>query len=227
MLFFEKGLPVIHPIEPEIGLDIVLKNLIFYVNRRMRPAGIRIFRIQSPRNFEEGDWDQGGSCQRVQPLLPDCEQVAGTGTFFLYSSACLLILWEHLWMKVLKNLVLFSTGIGVLSMAKQAISRMTGDNKVTGNNPFWLLNKDGLVTKARNNIELSAAPFVRGFGPGEIEGLGEGASLLEVVKKVKPHVLLGLSGVGGIFTEEVLKAMQESDSVWPGIFAMLNPTTNG
>ncbi|KAF6160481.1 hypothetical protein GIB67_019250 [Kingdonia uniflora] len=90
----------------------------------------------------------------------------------------------------------FSAGIGVLSMAKQAVSRMTGDNEVTGNNPFWLLEKDGLVTKARNDIELSAAPFARGFGPGEIEGLREGANLLEVVKKVKPHVLQGLSGVG-------------------------------
>ncbi|KAF6162557.1 hypothetical protein GIB67_003103 [Kingdonia uniflora] len=45
-------------------------------------------------------------------------------------------------------------------------------------------------------------------------------------KKVKPHVLLGLSGVGGIFTEKVLKAMQESDSVRPAIFAMSNPTAN-
>ncbi|KAF6141290.1 hypothetical protein GIB67_024374 [Kingdonia uniflora] len=69
MLFFEKGLPVISPIKPEIGLDIILKNMIFYVNRRMRPAGIKIFCTQSPRHLEEGDWDHGGSCQRVQPLL--------------------------------------------------------------------------------------------------------------------------------------------------------------
>uniref|UniRef100_A0A0E0EZM7 Cyclic nucleotide-binding domain-containing protein n=1 Tax=Oryza meridionalis TaxID=40149 RepID=A0A0E0EZM7_9ORYZ len=45
------------------------------------------------------------------------------------------------------------------------------------------------------------------------------------VRKVKPHVLLGLSGVGGIFNEEVLKAMKESDSPRPAIFAMSNPTT--
>ncbi|KAF6144170.1 hypothetical protein GIB67_004843 [Kingdonia uniflora] len=70
MLFFEKDLSVIPPIKPEIGLDIVLKNMILYVNKRMRPAGIRIFHTQSPRHFEEGDWDQGGPCQRVQPLLP-------------------------------------------------------------------------------------------------------------------------------------------------------------
>jgi malate dehydrogenase (decarboxylating) len=46
------------------------------------------------------------------------------------------------------------------------------------------------------------------------------------VKKVRPHVLLGLSGVGGIFNEEVLKAMRESDSCKPAIFAMSNPTLN-
>ncbi|OVA14098.1 Malic oxidoreductase [Macleaya cordata] len=119
-----------------------------------------------------------------------------------------------------------SAGIGVLNMAKQAVSRMMGNNEMPANNPFWLLDKDGLVTKERKNIDPSAAPFARGFGPGEVEGLREGASLLEVVKKVKPHVLLGLSGVGGIFNEEVLKAMRESDSTRPAIFAMSNPTMN-
>ncbi|KAG2537151.1 hypothetical protein PVAP13_9NG251700 [Panicum virgatum] len=69
------------------------------------------------------------------------------------------------------------------------------------------------------------ANFARGHGPNEIPDLHEGASLVEVVRKVKPHVLLGLSGVGGIFNEEVLKAMKESDSPRPAIFAMSNPTT--
>ena len=35
----------------------------------MPPGGIKFFRTQSPRHFEGGDWDQGGSCQRLQPLL--------------------------------------------------------------------------------------------------------------------------------------------------------------
>lgn len=120
-----------------------------------------------------------------------------------------------------------SAGIGVLSMAKQAAARMLGSSEnMEANNQFWLLDKDGLITKDRKDIDPAAAPFARGFGPGEVEGLREGATLLEVVKKVKPHVILGLSGVGGIFNEEVLKAMRESDSSHPAIFAMSNPTMN-
>ncbi|KAL7233950.1 hypothetical protein ACSBR1_017537 [Camellia fascicularis] len=46
------------------------------------------------------------------------------------------------------------------------------------------------------------------------------------VKRIKPYLLLGLSGVGGIFNEQVLEAMRESDSPKPAIFVMSNPTMN-
>ncbi|KAG8653608.1 hypothetical protein MANES_05G037900v8 [Manihot esculenta] len=117
-----------------------------------------------------------------------------------------------------------SAGLGVLNMAIQAVSRMSGDNEGTVKNQFFLLDKDGLITKERRNIDPAAAPFAKDLK--DVEGLREGASLVEVVKKLKPHVLLGLSGVGGIFNEEVLKAMRESDSTKPAIFAMSNPTMN-
>ncbi|KAI9180034.1 hypothetical protein LWI28_000457 [Acer negundo] len=117
-----------------------------------------------------------------------------------------------------------SAGLGVLSMAVKALSRMAGNSEAGAGKQFFLVDKDGLVTKERNNLDPAAAPFAK--APGEIVGLREGATLHEVVKKVKPHVLLGLSGVGGIFNEEVLKAMRESDSTKPAIFAMSNPTLN-
>ncbi|KAK2650372.1 hypothetical protein Ddye_017861 [Dipteronia dyeriana] len=117
-----------------------------------------------------------------------------------------------------------SAGLGVLSMAVRAVSRMAGNSEAVARNQFFLVDKDGLVTKERNNLDPAAAPFAK--APGEIVGLREGATLHDVVKKVKPHVLLGLSGVGGIFNEEVLKAMRESDSTKPAIFAMSNPTLN-
>ncbi|KAK0582043.1 hypothetical protein LWI29_020780 [Acer saccharum] len=117
-----------------------------------------------------------------------------------------------------------SAGLGVLSMAVKALSRMAGNSEAGAGKQFFLVDKDGLVTKERNNLDPAAAPFAK--APGEIVGLREGATLHEVVKKVRPHVLLGLSGVGGIFNEEVLKAMRESDSTKPAIFAMSNPTLN-
>ncbi|XP_030932565.1 NAD-dependent malic enzyme 59 kDa isoform, mitochondrial [Quercus lobata] len=117
-----------------------------------------------------------------------------------------------------------SAGLGVLNMAAQAVSRMSGNGEAAVKKQFFLLDKDGLVTKERKELDPSAAPFAK--DPREIEGLREGAGLVEVVKKVKPHVLLGLSGVGGVFSVEVLKAMRESDSSKPAIFAMSNPTMN-
>ncbi|KAH6838020.1 NAD-dependent malic enzyme 2 [Perilla frutescens var. hirtella] len=116
-----------------------------------------------------------------------------------------------------------SAGLGVLKMALQAVSRMAGPD---ADPHFFLLDKDGLITKERKCIDPAAVPFAK--SQGEIGGLGlrEGSSLLEVVKKVKPHVLLGLSGVGGVFNEEILRAMGESDSIKPAIFAMSNPTAN-
>uniref|UniRef100_A0A2P2J1Z6 Protein trichome birefringence-like 13 n=1 Tax=Rhizophora mucronata TaxID=61149 RepID=A0A2P2J1Z6_RHIMU len=71
MLFFVKGQPLIPPVPPDVGLDKVLKHMIKFVENGMRSGGIKFFRTESPRHFEGGDWDQGGSCPRQQPLLPE------------------------------------------------------------------------------------------------------------------------------------------------------------
>ncbi|XP_041011662.1 protein trichome birefringence-like 13 isoform X2 [Juglans microcarpa x Juglans regia] len=75
MLFFKKGLPVIPPIPPDVGLDMVLKHMVLFIEKNLRPGAIKFFRTQSPRHFEGGDWNQGGTCQRLRPLSP--EQVEG------------------------------------------------------------------------------------------------------------------------------------------------------
>ncbi|CAL5331132.1 unnamed protein product [Camellia sinensis] len=95
-------------------------------------------------------------------------------------------------------------GLVFLTWLHKAVSRMAG----AGANPLsFLLDKDvwfysGLITTERKGVDPAAAPFAK--APWEIEGLGlrEGANLVKVVKKVKPHILLGLSGVGGVFNEQ-------------------------
>lgn len=44
---------------------------ISFVEKNARQSAILLFRTQSPRHFEGGDWDQGGSCPRIQPLVPE------------------------------------------------------------------------------------------------------------------------------------------------------------
>ncbi|KAJ3695526.1 hypothetical protein LUZ60_000903 [Juncus effusus] len=68
MIFFEKGNPVLPPLAPPLGLDLALKHMIAYVEKKSGPNKILFFRTQSPRHFEGGDWNTGGTCRREQPL---------------------------------------------------------------------------------------------------------------------------------------------------------------
>ncbi|CAL5086616.1 unnamed protein product [Urochloa decumbens] len=68
MLFFEKGKPIVPPLLPSDGLDLALQHMVTFVNKSVKPNVLKFFRTQSPRHFEGGDWNEGGSCQRNQPL---------------------------------------------------------------------------------------------------------------------------------------------------------------
>ncbi|KAK4792606.1 hypothetical protein SAY86_023041 [Trapa natans] len=122
-----------------------------------------------------------------------------------------------------------SAGIGVLNAARKTMARMLGDTETafdSARSQFWVVDAKGLITEERQNIDPEAQPFARKVKEVNRQGLGEGASLVEVVREVKPDVLLGLSAVGGLFSKEVLEAMKSSTSTRPAIFAMSNPTKN-
>ncbi|WOL10428.1 protein trichome birefringence-like 13 [Canna indica] len=68
MLFFEKGSPILPPITPEVGIDVALKNMVSYVEKTASIGATKFFRTQSPRHFEGGDWNEGGSCRLKKPL---------------------------------------------------------------------------------------------------------------------------------------------------------------
>ncbi|GKV06251.1 hypothetical protein SLEP1_g18151 [Rubroshorea leprosula] len=122
-----------------------------------------------------------------------------------------------------------SAGIGVLNAARKTMARMLGDTETafdSATRQFWVVDAKGLITEAREDIDLDALPFARKLKEVDRQGLHEGASLVEVVEQVKPDVLLGLSAVGGLFSKEVLEALKHSTSTRPAIFAMSNPTKN-
>ncbi|GMH22352.1 hypothetical protein Nepgr_024195 [Nepenthes gracilis] len=122
-----------------------------------------------------------------------------------------------------------SAGIGVLNAARKTMARMLGNNKSayeSARSQFWVVDAKGLITEERDDIDPDAHPFARKTSEISRQGLREGASLAEVVRQVKPDVLLGLSAVGGLFSQEVLEALKCSTSTRPAIFAMSNPTKN-
>lgn len=122
-----------------------------------------------------------------------------------------------------------SAGIGVLNAARKTMARMLGNNAAAfdaASRQFWVVDAQGLITEAREDIDPDARPFARRVKEIDRQGLREGASLVEVVRQVKPDVLLGLSAVGGLFSKEVLEALKSSDATRPAIFAMSNPTKN-
>ncbi|XP_075644762.1 NAD-dependent malic enzyme, mitochondrial [Castanea sativa] len=122
-----------------------------------------------------------------------------------------------------------SAGIGVLNSARKTMARMLGNNEYafdSAQRQFWVVDAKGLITEERENIDPDALPFARKVNEINRQELREGASLVEVVQKVKPDVLLGLSAVGGLFSKEVLEALKGSTSTRPAIFAMSNPTNN-
>eukprot|EP00897_Mesotaenium_endlicherianum_P005299 jgi/Mesen1/4798/ME000243S03978 len=121
-----------------------------------------------------------------------------------------------------------SAGLGVINMVRQSMARVLGGSpsaSARAASNFWVLDKDGLITEAREGLGPAVKDYARPAQESQAEGgLQEGASLVEVVKSVRPDALLGLSGVGGLFTKEVLEAMKTGDNPRPAVFPMSNPT---
>eukprot|EP00891_Asterochloris_glomerata_P006016 jgi/Astpho2/6016/Aster-03973 len=110
-----------------------------------------------------------------------------------------------------------SAGMGVTYMIAQAMVKH-GLTFEEATHHFWILDANGLITRKRSDITSYVQPFAR-----DDDVQHEGESLEQVVKRVKPTILIGLAGAGKLFTENVLKAMGELNER-PIIFAMSNPT---
>eukprot|EP00817_Percolomonadidae_sp_ATCC50343_P001383 CAMPEP_0117420870 /NCGR_PEP_ID=MMETSP0758-20121206/2115_1 /TAXON_ID=63605 /ORGANISM="Percolomonas cosmopolitus, Strain AE-1 (ATCC 50343)" /LENGTH=511 /DNA_ID=CAMNT_0005202733 /DNA_START=276 /DNA_END=1811 /DNA_ORIENTATION=- len=112
-----------------------------------------------------------------------------------------------------------SAGIGVAEAIKAAM-KFYGFSEKEALNQFYILDKDGLITSTRNHVTDPQRPFAN-----IRKDLPDGLSLVDTIKEVKPDILLGISGCGGIFTEEVVKTFHEHSSRRPIIFPLSNPTS--
>lgn len=109
-----------------------------------------------------------------------------------------------------------SAGLGVCHAIVQAMVD-AGYSEDEAHSRFYILDQDGLLGHgAENRVHESAFKFLR-------SDLPNGMSLHDVVQSTRPTVLLGLSGQGGLFTENIVKDMAKFQDQ-PVILPMSNPS---
>ncbi len=116
-----------------------------------------------------------------------------------------------------------SAGCGI---AEQIITQMVseGISEQQARSQIFMVDRFGLLTEGMSGLRDFQAQLAQkqtAITPWKTEG--EYASLLEVMFGAQPTILIGVSGVPGLFTEAVIKAMK-SHCATPIIFPLSNPS---
>ncbi|MGW0206662.1 NAD-dependent malic enzyme [Streptomyces sp. NPDC003233] len=126
------------------------------------------------------------------------------------------------------RVVVFGAGTAGMGIADQLRDAMVAEglSSQQATARFWAVDRYGLVTRDQEGLRDFQAPYAR--SADEVadwqrdEEVG-GYSLEEVVRRVRPTVLIGTSGQGGAFTESIVRQMAEHTER-PIVLPMSNPT---
>jgi malic enzyme len=105
-----------------------------------------------------------------------------------------------------------SAALGVIDSLYYAMMK-EGAEEMKANRNFWLIDEYGLISTSRNERVLSSSELKQ----------KQPIPLLEVIRLVQPHILLGLCGVPNTFTKEIIMEMSKYHDR-PIIFPLSNPT---
>ncbi|MGM0536567.1 MAG: NAD-dependent malic enzyme [Pseudomonadota bacterium] len=122
-----------------------------------------------------------------------------------------------------QKVVFVGAGSAGCGIAEQVVVAMQAEGLTEreARSRIYMVDREGLVT--------SEQAWLRDFqgrlahDPGMVAGW-DGQSLLEVVRRIEPTVLIGVCGMPGIFTEEVVRAMHAGCEM-PLIMPLSNPTS--
>ncbi|WP_270393024.1 oxaloacetate-decarboxylating malate dehydrogenase [Bacillus paranthracis] len=115
-----------------------------------------------------------------------------------------------------------TAGIGIADQVRDAMVRV-GVSEEESYKRFWCIDRNGLVTDNMEDLLNFQMPYAR--KEAEVSEWKQNGviGLAEVVKHVKPTILIGTSTVAGAFKEEIIKEMA-SHVERPIILPMSNPT---
>ncbi|CAH0559305.1 unnamed protein product [Brassicogethes aeneus] len=103
-------------------------------------------------------------------------------------------------------------GLCVMAMVAEGTPEKEARSKI------WMVDSKGLIVKNRPEGGISGhkAHYAHEHAPIK--------TLAEVVKTIKPSMLIGAAAIGGAFTKEILEEMAKNNER-PVIFALSNPTS--
>jgi malate dehydrogenase (oxaloacetate-decarboxylating) len=116
-----------------------------------------------------------------------------------------------------QRIVILGAGTAGVGIADRLVDSLQhhGVSEKEAREKIWLIDRDGLLVENMQGLASFQLPYVR----KEKSGL----MLAEVVKRVKPTILIGCSAVGGAFTEAIVREMA-LHIARPIILPLSNPT---
>jgi len=146
------------------------------------------------------------------------DDIQGTGAVALAGLfAAMRLRQEHLSDQRIVFCGAGSAAVGIADMICAGIADEHSMSTEDARKLVWMVDSRGLVTTQREGkLEQHKLPYARDEEPA--------ATLLDIVKRVKPTILIGASGHAHTFTEDVVRTMHR-DCERPIIFALSNPTS--
>ena len=118
-----------------------------------------------------------------------------------------------------------SAGLGITTQLRRTMVR-EGLSKEEAKKRCFVIDQNGLLCDDRDDLNETLKPLAQNrtdlsaWDCGTAESIG----LADVVRNVKPNVLVGVTGVAGLFTEAVIRDMAAHVDR-PIIFPLSNPTS--
>ena len=115
-----------------------------------------------------------------------------------------------------------SAGTGFAEMVRDAMATAGVDDPASH---LFLIDREGLLHDRRDDLSAYQQPFAQRWDAIAGWANPDGPSpLADVVAGGRPTVMIGVSGVGGLFTEDIIRTMA-ADCERPIIMPMSNPTS--
>ena len=124
-----------------------------------------------------------------------------------------------------QKVVFVGAGSAGCGIAEQIIMQMSseGISEAQARSQIFMIDRKGLLTNGMEGLrEFQQALVQQPESLSDWQYSGDYATLLDVMNCAKPGIVIGVSGVPGLFTEDAIKAMYKNDDT-PIVFPLSNP----